>query len=338
MQEKIKALALLSGGLDSRLAVRLVQNQGIEVTALHFTSVFCTCTASTRCKVEGKLAGEELGIPVRIVDNTRELLKVVEDPPHGYGSNLNPCIDCRIVIFRMAREIMQEEGASFLVTGEVLGQRPMSQRRNAMKLIEREGGVEGLVLRPLCARHLPPSIPEQKGWVKREELLDIKGRSRKRQMELARELNAGDYPCPAGGCLLTDPGFARKMRDLLEHKPFTLNDVHLLKVGRHFRLDSSTKVVVGKNEEDNLRLKTFSRGGDMLLELADTTGPLTLLRGNLTPDNLRRAGSLCARYSRLREEKGVGVKYWRQGGEEEGLLNVEPLSPQQATSLLIVPG
>jgi len=334
----MKALALLSGGLDSRLAIRIVQQQNIEVLAVTFASVFCTCTSGGRCKLEGKAAAEDLGVPVKILNNTEQLLQIVRKPPHGYGSNMNPCIDCRILMFRRAKELLPAERADFIITGEVIGQRPMSQRREAMLLIDREAGVEGLVLRPLCAKHMPPTVPELRGWVDREKLLDIHGRSRKRQIELAKELSAGDYPCAAGGCLLTDPIFAKKMKDLLDHGDFTLNDVQLLKIGRHFRLDARTKVIVGKSEDDNEHLFSFARTGDMLFELADTTGPLALLRGELSGRHIEFAASLCARYSRLRDQASVRVKARLYGSENSTALAVRPLSPGEAASLLIAAG
>ncbi|OHB94030.1 MAG: hypothetical protein A2Z58_02365, partial [Planctomycetes bacterium RIFCSPHIGHO2_12_42_15] len=232
-----KALALLSGGLDSTLAIRVIQQQGIEVIALNFVTVFCRCTSHGSCKLEAVKVSEKFGIPIKVINTTERFLELVKKPKFGYGKNMNPCIDCRINIFRIAGEYMREIGADFIITGEVLGQRPMSQRKEAMKIIDKEANLTGLVLRPLCAKHMEPTIPEKLGIVDREQLLQIRGRSRKNQIQLADVFQIKDYPCSAGGCLLTDPEFAHRMRDLVNTCDANVNDVNLLKVGRHFRLD-----------------------------------------------------------------------------------------------------
>ncbi|HEY5973898.1 MAG TPA: hypothetical protein VIU41_04085, partial [Geobacteraceae bacterium] len=205
---KRKALALLSGGLDSTLAVKVMLEQGIEVEALNFTSPFCTCTGKNAgCKSEAVRVAEEFNIPIKVMHKGAEYLEIVRNPRHGYGKALNPCIDCRIFLLRKAKEYMAQSGADFVITGEVLGQRPMSQRRDTLRVIERESGLAGLLLRPLSARHFEPTIPEKEGWVDREKLLAFKGRSRKDQMDLAAELDVTNYPCPAGGCMLTEVSF-----------------------------------------------------------------------------------------------------------------------------------
>ena len=226
----MKAVMLLSGGLDSLLAARVLLDQGIELEALNFVTAFCNCTPKSRCCSSAASAVQQLGISLKVINSTQDFLKVVRNPAHGYGSNLNPCIDCRILMFRKAADYMRETGASFIVTGEVLGERPMSQRREAMNLIEKEAGLEGLIVRPLSAELLDPSMPEKEGWIDRKKLLAIRGRSRKPQIALAASYGLKDYPCPAGGCLLTDPIFAARMRDLMQHKPaFTVPDVSFSK-------------------------------------------------------------------------------------------------------------
>jgi len=215
-----RAVLLLSGGLDSTLAARMMLDQGIELHALHFTSPFCTCSRGNgggACRSQAQRVAERMGIPIRTVAKGPEYIEVVRNPRHGRGSAMNPCIDCRIFTFRKAREHMERIGASFLVTGEVLGQRPMSQRIDAFRLIEKHSGTADIVLRPLCARHLPPTLPEREGWVDRSRLLAIAGRYRRDQIRLAAEWEIGDYPCPAGGCLLTQKTFAVKVKDLLDH-------------------------------------------------------------------------------------------------------------------------
>lgn len=206
----MKAIALLSGGLDSTMAIKVLLNQGIEVEAINFTTLFCRCTAKGSSCLASQKAAQMLGIGLRVFNVSSEFLEVVRHPKYGYGRNVNPCLDCRILMFKKARDYMTQNGASFIVTGEVVGERPMSQRKEAMGIIERESGLQGLIVRPLSAKVLPVSMPEKKGWVNREKLLAITGRSRKPQMRLASEYGIVDYPCPAGGCLLTDPGFAAR--------------------------------------------------------------------------------------------------------------------------------
>jgi tRNA U34 2-thiouridine synthase MnmA/TrmU len=235
--------------------------QGVELEALNFMTVFCTCTNRGATCLASQKATESLGIPLKVLNVSEEYLGVVKHPKHGYGSNMNPCIDCRIFMLKRAKDYMEESGAAFIVTGEVLGQRPMSQRKDAMRLIEKEASLEGLILRPLSAKVLPVTIPERERWVDREKLLKIQGRSRKPQIGLAEHYNIRDYPCPAGGCLLTDPGFAKRMKDLMMNEPnFSLNDVHLLKIGRQFRLSRGVKLVVGRNKEENQKIQTLQGG------------------------------------------------------------------------------
>jgi tRNA U34 2-thiouridine synthase MnmA/TrmU len=296
MNKKAKAIALLSGGLDSTLAVKLMLEQGVEVEALNFATPFCQCNRHGRC--EAVRVAKQFGIPCKTVGVTDAFFDLIRHPKHGYGSGMNPCLDCRILMFTKARQRMAESGADFVFTGEVLGERPMSQRRDAMQIIARESGLNGRLLRPLCAKLFPPTMPEQEEWVDREKLLAIKGRSRKPQIVLAKEHGINDYPCPAGGCLLTDPGFARRMRDLVQHSPdFGLNDVNLLKVGRHFRLSPHTKAVVGRNEDENQRIVVLARFDDLLLEVAGWPSPVTLLRGEVGAAEIPLAAAITVRYS-----------------------------------------
>jgi len=311
-----KAIALLSGGLDSTLAVKLILDQGMEVEAVNFLTVFCTCTPKNSGCLVSKRVADEFGIKIRVFNISQDYLEMVKHPKYGYGRNMNPCLDCRIYMFKRAGEYMKEVGASFLVTGEVLGERPMSQRRDAMRIIERDSGLDGLILRPLSAKLLKPTIPEKEGLVDRERLLDIQGRSRKPQMRLASEYGLNDYPCPAGGCLLTDPGFARRMRDLMEHNPdFTLNDVHLLKSGRHFRLSPEAKAVVGRNNEENEKLLSMARDNDIFLRVSGFPGPITIARGKMGLAQLRRAAAVTARYSKA--ENLPEVKVWYRKMSEQ---------------------
>jgi len=336
----MKAVALLSGGLDSTLAAKVVLEQGIELQAINFLTLFCNCTNRGETCLASQKAVQSLGISLRVIHVSEEYLSIVKNPRHGYGSNMNPCIDCRIFMMKKAKEYMREVGASFLVTGEVLGERPMSQRRDAMRLIEKEADLEGLILRPLSAKLLPPSLPEREGWVDREKLLRIQGRSRKPQIQLAAIFGIQDYPCPAGGCLLTDPGFAKRIRDLFVHQPdFTLNDVHLLKVGRHYRFSDNTKLVIGRNEEENQKVQTFSLEGDLLLKAAHYPGPLSLLRniggGRPVEEEVRRAAAITARYSKARGLESVEVLCRRALEETSKTLIVTPAPESEIEKWMI---
>ena len=290
-----KALALLSGGLDSGLAAKLVLDQGVEVVGVKFTSPFCRCDQQGRCFA--REAADQLGIPLRTVSKGADYLEVVRHPKHGYGSGMNPCIDCRIFMHRKAWAIAREVGARFLVTGEVLGQRPMSQRLWAMRTIDRESGLEGKVLRPLSARHLAETEAEQQGWVQREKLLAFRGRTRKPQLALARQVGLDVFACPAGGCLLTMKQFAARLRDLFDHRrEVGWRDVQLLTVGRHFRLGPN-KIVVGRNEIENRVVLATRQPTDYVFEAPDCGSPVTVLQGTKSRAAVTTAAALTVRYA-----------------------------------------
>ena len=284
-KKPIKAVGLLSGGLDSTLAAKLMLEQGIDVYAINFTSPFCTCTPKKAGCAAVVTAVKELGgIALKQVALRDEYLEMVRNPKHGYGSGMNPCLDCRIMKIKKASEYMRRIGASFLFTGEVLGQRPMSQHGRAMDIIDRESGFQGHILRPLSAANLEPTIPEKKQWVDRSKMLGISGRSRKTQISLASQKGIQDYPCPAGGCLLTDKNFADKMRDYFNYTEHpSVRDIPLLKVGRHFRLDNGDKVIVARNEHESKSLKDLCRPGDHFLAPLSFSGPSVVLQGTSIP-------------------------------------------------------
>ncbi|MBT0664865.1 hypothetical protein KI809_11190 [Geobacter pelophilus] len=319
---KRKALALLSGGLDSTLAVKVMLEQGIEVEALNFTSPFCTCTSKNAgCKSEAVRVAEEFGIPIKVMNKGLEYLEVVRNPKHGYGKAINPCIDCRIFLLRKAKEYMVESGADFVITGEVLGQRPMSQRRDTLRIIEQESGLEGLLLRPLSAKHFKVTIAETEGWVDRDKLLAIQGRGRKEQMELAEELDVTNYPCPAGGCMLTEVSFAPKVRDIFDHSDeLQMRDFRLLKLGRHFRLGARTKLLVGRNDAENTALTTQMLPGEATVRWIEGGSPLGVVMGEVTPEILDTAGKIVLRYTRAESGAPCAVKIER--GEEEEFLAI----------------
>ena len=304
----IKALGLLSGGLDSILATEMILKQGIEVVALNVKSPFCLCKKGGCAAVD---AAKQLNVPLKIVSAKDEYLRMLRNPKHGYGRNMNPCIDCRIFLMKKAKKYAHEIGASFIFTGEVLDERPMSQHYPAMKLIETEAGLKGRVLRPLSARLLPETEAEKKGFVNRTKLLDIRGRSRKPQFKLAEEFSIKDYPCPAGGCLLTYEEYAKKIRDLFAYKKHvSIADIVLLRIGRHFRFGKN-KIIVGRNEAENKLLTNRKTKSEYYFELPDIVGPVTILQGPKTKKAIETAAKLTASYSDAKSIE-VTVKFGRE--------------------------
>jgi tRNA-specific 2-thiouridylase len=305
---RVKALALFSGGLDSILAVKLILEQGIDVVAVNFASAFCSCAKDDLGVAE---AAKRLGVPLKVVELGDEYLKMIREPKHGYGKNMNPCVDCRRFILKKAKKYAEEVGADFLFTGEVLDERPMSQHFSALKLVEEESGLKGKILRPLSARLLPKTVMEKKGLVDREKLLGIRGRSRKPQMKLAEEFNIKSFPSPAGGCLLTCREYANKLRDLFKHKKrCSMEDAALLRVGRHFRLGEN-KIIVGRNEAENNVLAAKKGRSDYYFEAADAVGPTTILQGAKTKKAVNTAAALTAFYSDA-ESAEVTVNFGRE--------------------------
>ncbi len=326
---KHKALALCSGGLDSMLACRVIMNQGIEVKAIHFITPFFGYDKKGREDEVESYYLKHHGINLKIVDVSHDYLEVVKHPQYGYGKNLNPCLDCKIFMISRARKLLDEEGASFLITGEVLGQRPMSQRRDTMRIVERDSGSEGILLRPLTAKHLKPTIPEERGWVDRDKLFDFAGRGRRPQMMLAEQLGIGEYPTPAGGCLLTDSQISFRIRWLFDNcADISVEALLLTKVGRHFALAGETLLIVGRFDEENKQIAQLSQRGDVLLELSENPGPLSLLRGHYTPEILKVAASITVRYSKAREDKQVKVSYREEGNHLAQVIRVDPISDQ----------
>jgi len=330
---KRKAFSLLSGGLDSLLATRLIMSQGIDVTGLQFITPFFGYDRKG-LEAEFQDRWQSLyGIRARIIDVSEEYFQVVRNPRYGYGKNFNPCIDCKIFLFTKARALMEAEGADFLVTGEVLGQRPMSQRRDTLRVVERDSGTEGILLRPLSARNLKPTHPEMEGVVDREQLFDFSGRSRKPQMKLAEEMGIHHYSTPAGGCLLTDPVLAARTRKFFSQRQnFTVNDVLLLQVGRHFQF-AGGRLVVGRREAENQKLEALSHGEDILLKLQDLPGPLGLIRGKAEEAELRLAASIVARYSKARARDEVVVQYGRDTAFPLECLRVVPANDDEIAGL-----
>lgn len=325
----VKAVALLSGGLDSTLAVKVILDMGIHVEALSIHTGFCLVDHrrfinSRRGEVpprnEALRAAADLGVHLEMIDVSGEYLDVVLNPKHGYGSAANPCIDCRILMLKKAKEYMERTEADFIITGEVLAQRPMTQHRGTMRRIAKESGTVDVLLRPLSAKLLEPTKPEIEGLVDREKLYDFSGRGRKDQMRLARERGITDYPQPAGGCcFLTDKNYARKFRDLVAHRPqgsITMDDLLILKAGRHFRVSDSAKVVVGRDQAENEFLERFM-SGRWVFKVQDYEGPLTLVEGTPGQDDLRKVASIAARYSDGKDRPMLTVSCRHPDGREE---------------------
>jgi len=334
-KKEVHALGLISGGLDSTLAAALLLNQGIKVTGLNFYTGFCTLEHRRQMKnaspekLENPALKTERNVlfPVELIDISGEYLELVTNPRYGYGKNANPCIDCRIMMLKKAKTMMEEMEADFIFTGEVLGQRPMTQMKKTLELIERRSELRGYLLRPLSAKILPPTIPETEGLVDREQLRGFHGRSRKPQFALAGELGIKEYPQPAGGCcFLTDPGYSRKFFDLLDHREertITQDDFNLLKVGRHLRVKDDLKLIVGRNEAENIYLERFIKD-KISFTVEDFMGPLGIMEGSETKENFLIAASITARYSDAPSDEIIKVKINKRGDEE--IIEVMPIT------------
>lgn len=323
----MKALALFSGGLDSILSVCLVKEQGIDVEAVCFVSTFFD-------DQETKKTAVQLKIPLVSVDITKNMLTMIQHPVHGFGKGTNPCIDCHIFMIKTTGVLMEQRKAKFMFSGEVLGERPKSQNRRALEIIDSESGWGDYLVRPLTAKNLSPTFPEKKGWIKREKLMDIRGRSRKEQFELAQRFNITHFPQPAGGCLLTDPNFSRRVKYVLATGRLNANEVELLKVGRHFCLDHQTRIIVGRKRAENLMIEKLATPGDLLLKAKDYPGPTALFRGNFSFNLLYEAASIVARYSDVPDEIAE-VEYYRAEEGPVNTLKVKRFSERDLSKLKI---
>ena len=340
MSDRKKAVALISGGLDSLLAAKVVQQQGVHVEGINYFTGFCVegHTHAIRNKDRAKpkrnnalWVAEQLGIRLHIIDIIEQYKAVVFNPKHGYGANLNPCLDCKIFMLRKAHEWIQENGFDFIITGEVVGQRPMSQRRDTMRVVSRESGAEDLLLRPLSAKNLPPTRPEREGWVQREKFFGFSGRSRKPQMALVKTFGIEDYAQPAGGCcFLTDVRYSAKLADLWRargSKQYEMDDIMLLKVGRHLRPRPHFKLIVSREEGEGNFMRGY-RNQFMHLETLSHPGPLTLIDGKVDEQDVQLAARLAARYSKGRDAGRVTMQLTDLQGRVRQL-SVVPLPPEQ---------
>ena len=299
VHKQITALALFSGGLDSTLACRVVADQGVKVIAVKFITPFFGYDLLPRKNEYIQTIKKKFSIDVILKDVTVPYLKLLQKPAHGFGRYFNPCIDCKIFLLSEARKLMPEIGASFLVTGEVIGQRPMSQRRDTLQIIQRESGCKGILVRPLCAQNLEPTQPEIKGLIKREKLLAFSGRDRKPQMTLAEKLGITEYPSPAGGCILADPVLSLRIKEYYqEHEHIVPQDILLLLTGRQFKLPTGGWLVLGRNEQENEKIEALRQPGDWLLQTSIIPGPTAILRHSRNMAEVQAAAALVTRFSK----------------------------------------
>ena len=328
MSDKIvRAIGLSSGGLDSQLAICVLKAQGIEVEVITFDSPFYSPEASIK-------ASKQLDVKLHLIDFTEDIVGLVNKPPHGFGKCMNPCIDCHALMFKRAGEIMIEKGFDFIFTGEVLNQRPMSQNRRSLGMVAKDSNFEDLVLRPLSAQLLEPTKPEREGWVDREKLLDLSGRSRKPQIELAKQYGLKEYPTPAGGCRLTEPHYSKRLAELKSHEG--LEDAHaltMLRYGRHFRLSDNVKFILGRHADDNAQIETLIRKNDIVLIPSDIPGPTGILPQNATEQDITKSASILVSYIKRTSADAVTLKI--KSGADEYTVEAQSIPTEEADALII---
>ena len=340
--KNVKALSLFSGGLDSILATRLVMAQGIDVLAVQFVTPFFNYDVLSDVEAHKTLMLEKYGISVRVEDISEGYLKLLHNPDHGFGKNFNPCIDCKIMMFRRAKELLKECGASFLISGEVIGQRPMSQRRDTMNVIERDSETRSLLLRPLCAQLMKETEPELQGLVDRSKLMKMSGRGRSAQIALAKEYGISDYPTPAGGCVLADPILSRRIKQLyadqsiLQAAQVSVLDVRALLVGRQLLLPGGGWLILGRDEQDNERIEALASPEDAILRMEDWPGPTALLKKidqysseSDKKRDLNIAASLVVRYGRKLPDGATTREVTCKVAGEQNVLNASPMEQEE---------
>jgi tRNA-specific 2-thiouridylase len=323
------ALAMISGGVDSTLAAKLIMEQGIDVIGVCFKSYFFGPKNAEKMT-------KQIGIPLVVVDFSKEHLEMVRNPKHGYGKNMNPCIDCHAMMMNYSGRLLEEHSADFIITGEVLNQRPMSQNKRALDVVRKESGYTDKILRPLCALNLAPTKMELDGLVDRERLLKISGRSRKPQMELAEEWGITDYPSPAGGCKLTDPNFSKRLYDLINSavEP-SEGDIILLKYGRHMRVSPNAKIISTRNEEEVKEIKKYLNETDLVFFTTDYTGSIIVVIGNPGEEDIAFAAKAAVRYSKAKDLKEAAVSYGRYGQPFEKSLSAVPAKDSEIDAFMI---
>ncbi|MBW1847562.1 MAG: tRNA 4-thiouridine(8) synthase ThiI [Deltaproteobacteria bacterium] len=326
--KKIRALGICSGGLDSMLSAVVLREQGIDVEWINFETPFFSSE-------KAREASKQIKIPLRVKEITDEYLQMLKNPPRGFGKNMNPCMDCHALMFKIAGEMMKEENFDFLFSGEVVGQRPMSQTKPSLRYVEKTSGFVGYIVRPLSAKNLPETIPEKEGFVDRSQLLGFSGRSRKPQIALAKEYGITDYPAPAGGCLLTDKGFSDRLKDLFEHQEsFTKNEIHLLKHGRHIRLKSGEKIIIGRTKDDNESItQYYDPKKDTLIKIKGSPGPIVLIPQAAGENSVKFGAALCIGYSKVSNVEPTDVLIVTPKGKET--VQVLGISSSDIKQLLI---
>ncbi len=340
---------MISGGLDSTLAAYLLQRLGIDIQGVNFSTGFCLTEhqriianyspigskrRDRNLRNEALRAGSDLRFPIEIIDISTDYLPIVTHPKYGYGSAMNPCIDCRIFMLGKAMNYMREVGAQFVFTGEVLGQRPMTQHRRTLDLISKNSGLGDFLLRPLSAKLLPPTLPEKEGWIRRDDLLDIQGRSRKRQMELADEWGVEDYPQPAGGCcFLTDRNYARRVRDLIDHRALSdlrHEDFLILKLGRHMRISPNTKIIIGRDQGENEYIERYLTSYPQMKPMT-LPGPTTMILGSPSDDDIAKVTAIAALYTA--PQTTIPVEFYLQGLDSGDMkVSAMPADPERIES------
>ena len=323
------ALAMISGGLDSILAAKLVKDQGIEVIGICFKSYFF----SEKNALE---IVKQIDIPLEVIDFSEEHFEMVKNPKHGHGKNMNPCIDCHAMMMKHCGELLEKFHADFIITGEVLNQRPMSQNRSALDIVKNESGIGHKILRPLCAKNLNPTEMEIEGLIDREALLDIQGRNRKVQMELAKEWGILEYPSPAGGCKLTEPNYSRRLSELIEHKEDTSKkDLELLKIGRHFRLSKDAKIISTRMEKEGELLKPLLTQEDLIFQAKDYNGSTIVIVGTPTVEDIEFAAKISGRYCKGKDEKIISVNYGRYGEPLNESIDIAPATEEEINKYIL---
>jgi tRNA U34 2-thiouridine synthase MnmA/TrmU len=322
---------MISGGLDSTLAARLIKEQGIEVIGICFRSYFFN-------EKNAKRMTKQIGIQLEVIDFSKEHFEMVRDPKHGWGKNMNPCIDCHSMMMRYSGELLEKFNADFIITGEVLNQRPMSQNRSALDIVKKQSGFSDKILRPLCAKNLKETQMEIDGLVDREKLLDIAGRNRKTQMALAEEWGIKDYPSPAGGCKLTEPSYSIRLKEVLDRKEdVTEKDVHLLKYGRHFISENGTKIIVSRTGEEGEKIKQLLNNEDMMFITSKFTGAMVIIPEgeNPTDEDFTFSCRLAVRYSKGKDEELVQVKFGKVSTEFNMTKEVNAMTQEELDKYII---
>lgn len=324
-----KALALISGGLDSILAAKLIKEQGIEVIGICFKSYFFGPENAKRMT-------KQIDIPLEVVDFSEEHLETVKKPKHGHGKNMNPCIDCHAMMMRDAGRLLEKFNADFIITGEVLNQRPMSQNKASLNVVKKESGIGEKILRPLCAKVLPPTEMELNGLVDREKLLGISGRGRKVQMELAEKWGIKDYPSPAGGCKLTEPNYSVRLREFLEHaEEITERELELLRIGRHFRVTEGCKIISARTATESDELKKLITSEDTGFLVKNFKGSMVVIVGDYTEKDIEFAARVAGRYSKGKDEEMIRVMYGKYTKPYDKFVDVKPASEEEIAQYII---